>query len=151
MVRGDKTYAQPLPIIWWHMYFYVKVFLHIFVLRKTTLNLSQDNWTLQLSKKSELLLLELAWFMTFLFLLVGTIYKHHSTYTKLINFPQAATDTTTNLITVYQKSHKKSVKYQVSFFFIVQTHLNWSILPFLINCRDCKTAVQAAKRVYLRI
>lgn len=117
VVRGDKTYADPLPVTWWHMYFYVKVFLHISVLRKTTLNLSQYNWTMHLSKKSELLLLELAWFIIFLFLLVGTLYEHHSTYTKLINFPQAATDTTTNLITVYQKSHKKSDKYQVSLSF----------------------------------
>jgi hypothetical protein len=116
VVRGYKTHADPLPVIWWHTYIFVKVLLHIFVLRKTTLNLSQDNWMMQLSKKSELLLFELVWFMIFLFLLVGTLYKHHSTYTKLINFPQDATDTTTNLITVYQKSHKKSDKYRVTFF-----------------------------------
>lgn len=151
MVRGDKTHANPLPVTWWHMYFFVKVFLHIFVLRKTTLNLSKDNWMMHLSKKSKLLLLELPWFMTFLFLLVGTLYKHHSTYTKLINFPWAATGTTTNLINVYQ-SHKIFFKYQVSLsFHTSQTQLNWNILPFLINCRYCKTVVQAAKRFYARI
>jgi hypothetical protein len=129
------------------MYFFVKVFLHIFVLRKTTLNLSQDNWTMHLSKKSELLLLALAWFMIFLFLLVGTLYKHHSTYTKLINFPRAASDTTTNLIAVYQKSHKVTLdKYQVSLsFHSPQTHLNRNILPFLINWRDWKLLCRLQK------
>ena len=152
MVRGDKTHADPHPVIWWHMYFFVKVFLHIFVLSKTILNLSQDNWMIHLSKMSELLLLKLAWFMIFLFLLVGTLYKHHSTYTKLINFPRATTDTTTNLISVYQKSHKKSDRYRVSLScHSSQTHLNWNILHFLINCRDCKTVVQAAKWFYARM
>jgi hypothetical protein len=133
VVRGDKTHADQIPVIWWHMYFFVKVFLYIFVLGKTILNLSQDNWMMHLSKKSELLLLMLAWFIVFLFLLVVTLSKHHSTYTKLINFPRAATDTATNLIVVY-KVTLISIKCHFP-----HIHLNWNILTFLINCRDCQT------------
>jgi hypothetical protein len=43
VVREEKTYADLLPVILGYRNFFVKIFLHIFALRKTTLNLSQDN------------------------------------------------------------------------------------------------------------